>query len=616
VAGKIVLIDRGFVEFDVQATNATAAGAVGIIVVNNIGDPAVPSMQQTTKGTGVPDVMISQNDGDTIKAAASFGADGTAANQTQLGIGPDVQADRISKLDASNGNLKWYVLLGNDGALAVDPGDLSIYTARGGHNFGNDGFTYKLDVDGNFDWAGSVTLNSYCDFFYVTNVAVDAFSSNPGVVWSENGCFGALAKTDRATGAQQWSLLTYDIDRPSIDPTNGQIYAISDAGSSYVAETIYSVTADGSLSYTSSCEGFSDLNPADSHLYRGGGNPGCGLTLSQMNTSSLGSTNWDIDLSPYIGSFDSLAVQPWAGGYIYVASVASSKIVVVDPITQTVVTTFNTAYPPKHIAVNPDGGNVYVADDTHPTVITYGPNGALIWINPNVGGTVTNLATARGIVGQSSVPVSTVATGAASNVTDTTATLNGTVNPNGSSTTVYFQYGTTTSYGSQTASQVFTGSSVQNVTANLTGLTSNTTYHYRVIAINAGGTIAGNDVTFTTASPTPTPTPTPCPVPTIRISTSRSQLPKGQEATITISGKNICNDVTVYYTVKTRAQNGVDYTLTDQFGQDATGGQSSGPLTLRCLYTARKKMLPVHIQLQHNRAYYLGNKSVTVNLLP
>ncbi|PYK31855.1 MAG: hypothetical protein DME57_02075, partial [Verrucomicrobia bacterium] len=63
VDGNIVLIDRGFVEFDVQAANAAAAGAAGIIVVNNIGDPAVPSMQQTTGGTP-PDVMISQNDGD------------------------------------------------------------------------------------------------------------------------------------------------------------------------------------------------------------------------------------------------------------------------------------------------------------------------------------------------------------------------------------------------------------------------------------------------------------------------------------------------------------------------------------------------------------------------
>jgi YVTN family beta-propeller protein len=628
-AGKIVLIDRGFYEYDLQATNAAAAGAVGIILVNNIGDPAVPSMQQTTQNTGVPDVMISQNDGDIIKAAANFSAaDGTAGTATQVIISPDIQADRILKLDAANGNLLWYTLLGNDGSLAVDPGDLGIYTARGGHNYGNDGFIYKLDSVGNLAWNSTISLNSYCDFFYVTNVAVDAFSSDPGVVWSENGCFGALAKTDRATGAQQWSLLTWDIGRPSIDPTNGQIYTISNAGNQYVAMTIYSVTADGTLLYGSSCEGFTDLNPADGQLYRGGGNPGCGTTLSQLSTSSLGTANWSMDLSPYIASFDSLAVQPWLGGYVYVASVQSSKIVVVDPVTQSVVTTFNTAYAPKFIAVDPDGGNVYVADDTHPTVIAYGPTGALLWINPNLGGTVTNLATARGLVGAPSTPTATAATTAATAVTDTSATLNGTVNPNGSSTTVYFQYGTTTSYGSQTANQVFTGSSAQGVTASLSGLTPSTTYHYRIIAINAGGTIAGNDISFTTASPTPTPTPTPtatptpaptltpCPAPTVRISSSRNQLPKGVAAIIDITQKGGCSPVTVYYTVKTRAVNGVDYTLTDQFGQDATAGQSTGPLTLTCLYTSRSKMLPVNIVLQKNKAYYLGNTKVTVNLLP
>src|SRR3989440_5072597 len=450
VAGKIVLIDRGFVEFDVQATTAIAAGAFGIIVDNNIGDPAVPSMQQTTKSTGAPDVMISQNDGGTIKAAANFDpSNGIAATSTTVTIGPDIQADRILKLNAADGALLWYTLLGNDGALAVDPGDLGVYTAKGGHNYGNDGFVYKLDNSGSLDWSSSISLNSYCDFFYVTNVAVDAFSSNPGVVWSENGCFGALAKTDRSTGVQQWSLLTYDIGRPSIDSTTGQIYTISDAGAQYVAETIYSVTADGILTYGSSCEGFTDLNPADGQLYRGGGNPGCGTTLSQLSTTNLGVANWSMDLSPYIASFDSLAVQPWLGGYIYVASVASSKIVVVDPVTQSVVTSFNTAYAPKFIAINPDGGDVYVADDSHPTVIAYGPTGALLWINPNLGGTVTNLATARGLVGLPSTPTATAATDPASSITDTSATLNGNVNPNGSSTTVYFEYGTTTSYGSQ-----------------------------------------------------------------------------------------------------------------------------------------------------------------------
>lgn len=630
VAGKIVLIDRGFIEFDIQAANAVAAGAVGIIIVNNIGDPAVPSMQQTTVGTGVPDVMISQNDGNTIKAAANFDPNtGVAANPTQVNILADTQADRVLKLGAQTGSLLWWLIVGNDGALAVDPSDFSVYTARGGHNYGNDGFVYKIDNTGVPVWniPTTISLNSYCDFFYVTNVAVDAFSSTPGVVWSENGCFGALAKTDRATGAQQWSLLTYDIGRPSIDPATGQIYAVTNAGMAYDAETIYSVSAGGLLSYAASCEGFTDLNPADGHLYRGGNASarGCGVTLSQVDTTNLGQAIWTIDLSGNISSFDALAVQPWLGGYVYVASVASSKIVVVDPVTQSVVTSFSTAFPPKFIAVDPVGGSVYVADDVHPTVIAYGPTGALLWINPNVGGTVTNLATARGLAGQPSVPVPTTTTAAASSVGSSTATLNGTVNPNGASTTIFFQYGTTTAYGAQTANQVFTGNSVQNVTANVGGLAGGTTYHYRLVAKNAGGTTTGSDVTFTTASGTPTPTPTPtptatptppCPAPTVRVNTTRTQLHKGQTATITFTAKNLCPNTIAHFSIVTSAQSGVDFTLTDQLGQDATQtGQTTGPLTLSCLYNSRRKNLPLSVLLTPDPSYYRGNTKITVQLL-
>ncbi|HEX4637878.1 MAG TPA: PA domain-containing protein [Chthoniobacterales bacterium] len=625
VAGNIVLIDRGYVEFDVQAANARTAGAAGIIVVNNIGDPTVPTMQQTTTSTGVPDAMISQNDGDAIKAASNFDPStgvAPAATLSTVTLEPDIQADKIVKLNAANGNILWYTLLGNDNALAVDPVDLGVYTALGGHNYGNNGFTFKLDNTGALIWANTVSLNSYCDFFYVTNVAVDAFSASPGVVWSENGCFGALAKSDRSNGTQLWSLLTYDLSRPSIDPNSGLIYSISNAGSAYNANTIYSVTADGVLSSANSCEGLSDLNPADGQLYRGGGT--CGLVLSQVSTANLGIANWTINLSSYLGSIEAIAVQPWQGGYVYVASVASSKIVVVDPVTQTVVTSFSTALAPKYLAVDPNGGNVYIADDTHPTVIAYGPTGALLWINPNLGGTVTSLAAARGVVGVSAIPTATAATTAATNVTDVTATLNGTVNPNGSSTTVYFEYGTTTAYGSQTAHQVFTGSSLQNVTANISGLTTGVTYHYRLVAINGGGSITGGDVSFVTAATTPTPTPTPtptCAAPTVRIASDRNSLHKGESATITMNygagSATPCTNVTVYFTVKTKAKNGVDFTFLDANGQDATqvGVLLTGPLTLTNLYTSRKKTLPVQIALKKDRAYYDGNTKVTVQLL-
>ncbi|MCX6303632.1 MAG: choice-of-anchor J domain-containing protein [Bacteroidetes bacterium] len=90
-----------------------------------------------------------------------------------------------------------------------------------------------------------------------------------------------------------------------------------------------------------------------------------------------------------------------------------------------------------------------------------------------------------------------VITIAASAVTGTTATLNGSVNPNGLATTYYFQWGTTVSYGSvTTTTSAGTGTTAVAVNANVTGLTGGTIYHFRLVAINSDGTAYGNDLTF------------------------------------------------------------------------------------------------------------------------
>jgi PKD repeat protein len=93
-------------------------------------------------------------------------------------------------------------------------------------------------------------------------------------------------------------------------------------------------------------------------------------------------------------------------------------------------------------------------------------------------------------------------TNAASGVTASTATLNGSVNPNGVATTARFEYGTTTSYGTQTPDQdVGSGTAARTVSGPLTGLNPRTTYHYRIVASNAFGTVRGADRTFTTGAP-------------------------------------------------------------------------------------------------------------------
>ena len=95
----------------------------------------------------------------------------------------------------------------------------------------------------------------------------------------------------------------------------------------------------------------------------------------------------------------------------------------------------------------------------------------------------------------------TVTTNAPTNIGQTTATFNATVNPNGSSTTVYFDYGGTASYGASiTYGSVGSGTSNLYPAQSVSGLLCGTTVHYRVRATNSGGTSYGSDRSFTTTT--------------------------------------------------------------------------------------------------------------------
>ena len=100
----------------------------------------------------------------------------------------------------------------------------------------------------------------------------------------------------------------------------------------------------------------------------------------------------------------------------------------------------------------------------------------------------------------STVGAPSVTTDAASSVAPTSARLNGRVTPNGAATSWYFEYGTTTRYGSRTPTKnAGSGTNAAKVSFSLTGLRRTTTYHYRLVAANGSGTTAGGDRSFSTS---------------------------------------------------------------------------------------------------------------------
>lgn len=118
-------------------------------------------------------------------------------------------------------------------------------------------------------------------------------------------------------------------------------------------------------------------------------------------------------------------------------------------------------------------------------------------INP--GGSVASSDFTFTTPGGSALPTVTV-TGSSA-ITQTAATLAGTVIPNGLSTSFFIEYGLTTAYGTTAASGSLSAGFVTfPESANVTGLAANTLYHWQIRAVNANGTTTSGDQTFTTTN--------------------------------------------------------------------------------------------------------------------
>jgi uncharacterized delta-60 repeat protein len=162
--------------------------------------------------------------------------------------------------------------------------------------------------------------------------------------------------------------------------------------------------------------------------------------------------------------------------------------------------------------------------------LSFGPNGQVVtpFGTPSVNGYVTGLGTNGNFViasGRLSDPagLATVAaryyatgapppplpppaasTGGVDQITANSARISGTVNPNGTASTWWIEYGTTAAYGSQTPAQPL-ASSLDDIDVQqaLTGLAAGTVYHARIVVSSTQGTDPGDDVAFTTLGSAP-----------------------------------------------------------------------------------------------------------------
>ncbi len=161
------------------------------------------------------------------------------------------------------------------------------------------------------------------------------------------------------------------------------------------------------------------------------------------------------------------------------------------------------------------GGGAYAGDDptaAAPTWSFYGadPGTALAGVSCTAEGVCAAVDdTGRVLVAQTAPPAAV--TGTASALAETAATVTGTVDPQDATVTACrFEYGPTETYGQSApcAATPAGGSASQTVSAALSGLAANTTYHFRLVAASASGAERAADGRFTTLAP-PLPQPHP-----------------------------------------------------------------------------------------------------------
>ena len=206
-------------------------------------------------------------------------------------------------------------------------------------------------------------------------------------------------------------------------------------------------------------------------------------------------------------------------------------------------------------------------------------------------------------------PPAEAATGGASAVTSTAATVAGTARTYGLGGTAWFEYGTTQALGRSTQPQALAAGALASVvTDTLTGLADGTTYHFRLVVRRGDEVVAGDDATFATsrlvqAPPTkpkakPKPKPNPTPPSFSAISSGTVSNSAVTFAVRCIKAKPSCRG-TIAVDAATRALSGAALPVTTRIGQAVFTRRPGGAVQVkvhigpRAVDAVRKRRLAV-----------------------
>lgn len=405
---------------------------------------------------------------------------------------------RVEKFDASGGYLSQFGAGGSgDGqfaqmqGLAVDPTDRSVYVADGGNNR-----VEKFDSTGAYVSQFGTAGSGDGQLSFPTRVTVDS----TGLVYVLDS---GNARVERYTsaGAFDTHFATSQITTPAeiaIGPGNDHLY-VAQWAPDFSEQRVIELDNAGNL--------------IDTHGVGSGATNASGLALN------AGSQR------------------------IYLADGFNARVFIMDDLTPPTVTLGSVGNIQRNSAdlsgtVNPNGApdvswHFEISSDDVNWSPTDGDQDAGsgtsdVPVNTTASGLIPNTTyyvrlvahhTYNAPVISSETQFTTalplppdVTTEPANDLSTTHATLRGVLNPNQGPTTYSFEYGTTTSYGTTVPvggapdPNFFARTEPIELVQRINGLTPGVTYHYRMVASNAGGTTDGADQTFTTTTPPPSST--------------------------------------------------------------------------------------------------------------